>query len=75
MATLREGLGQVLEKIAGQEAGVLEAMLLGDKSSLDQETKIRYQMAGIIHMLAISGLHLSLLGMGPVCLLYTSRCV
>ena len=39
-------------------------MLLGDKSGLDPQIKSQYQMAGIIHILAISGLHLSILGSG-----------
>lgn len=39
-------------------------MVLGEKGELPEETKMRYQMAGIIHILAISGLHISLLGMG-----------
>ena len=39
-------------------------MLLGDKSNLDENVKDRYQMAGLLHMLAISGTHLTLLGMG-----------
>ena len=36
-------------------------MLLGDKSDLSSETKILYQRSGIIHILAISGLHIGLL--------------
>ena len=54
----------ILEKACGKEAGAFEAIVLGDKSNLDAELKMRYQMAGIIHILAISGLHISLLGMG-----------
>ncbi|MDO5475492.1 MAG: ComEC/Rec2 family competence protein [Eubacteriales bacterium] len=43
---------------------VLHAMLLGEKGLLEEETRTLYQDAGIIHILSISGLHLSLLGMG-----------
>lgn len=46
-----------------QDAGVLAAMLLGDKSRLDEEIRDWYQAGGIAHMLAISGLHISLFGM------------
>ena len=44
-------------------------MLLGEKSGLDEDVKMRYQMAGMIHILAISGLHISVLGMGLFSLL------
>lgn len=47
-----------------REAAVLGAMLLGEKGFLDEEIKGLYQQNGIVHILAISGLHLSLLGMG-----------
>lgn len=52
------------EKIYSEhDAGIIEAMLLGDKQLLNQETKQLYQSAGIAHILAISGLHISLIGM------------
>lgn len=44
-------------------------MLLGEKSGLDEEVRLRYQMAGMVHILAISGLHISVLGMGLFSLL------
>lgn len=47
-----------------EDGGVLSAMLLGDRSALDAEIKSLYQSAGIAHILAISGLHMSLLGLG-----------
>lgn len=61
---IREHLKGVLEDTAGKEAGIFCAMLLGDKGNLEPQVKTRYQMAGIIHIMAISGLHLSILGMG-----------
>lgn len=60
---LRERLGEVIDASV-EDHGVLSAMLLGDKSALDEETKSLYQDAGISHILAISGLHMSLLGLG-----------
>ncbi len=50
------------QKMPEQEAGILCAMLLGDKSMILQETKKLYQSSGIAHILAISGLHISILG-------------
>lgn len=46
-----------------RDAGILVTMLLGDKELIDQEVKQIYQQAGVSHILTISGLHLSLLGM------------
>ena len=61
---LRSFWAQNLEKITGkEEAALLKAMLLGEKSSLKKEQKELYQSGGISHILAISGLHISLVGM------------
>lgn len=54
---------EVLEKIyPAKEASILKAMLLGEKNGLEEEIKELYQLNGLIHILAISGLHVSLLG-------------
>ena len=61
---LKEKICSILQTAAPEDAGVFEAMLIGEKKDLDQELKLRYQMAGMIHILAISGLHISMLGVG-----------
>lgn len=63
--TCREYLSLILHACYPEkEASVMGAMLLGEKGLLDGEVKSLYQHNGIIHILAISGLHLSILGMG-----------
>ena len=52
---IREYLNGIMEQTAGEAAPVFSAMVLGEKGELPKETKMRYQMAGIIHILAISG--------------------
>lgn len=47
-----------------EDAGVMKAMLLGKKGDMDEEVKGLYQRNGISHILAISGLHITFLGMG-----------
>lgn len=69
LTDLRGRIAGILEVAAGEDAGIYQAMLLGEKSSLDEEVKLRYQMAGMVHILAISGLHISVLGMGLFSLL------
>lgn len=56
------------------DAGVLSTMTLGEKNLLDAEVKQMYQKAGISHVLAISGLHISVIGMGLYKLLRKIKC-
>lgn len=60
--TLRSTLFQVYQDCMSEKnAGIVSAMLLGEKSLLDAEIKSLYQANGIGHILAISGLHISIL--------------
>lgn len=54
----------VLQILGEKKGGILNAMLLGDKQKMDAEIKEQYQLNGIAHILAISGLHLSFVGLG-----------
>ena len=54
-------LGEVFPE---KEASVLRAMLLGEKEGLDGEVEKLYRDSSIIHILSISGLHISIIGMG-----------
>lgn len=47
-----------------KEAGTLKAMVLGEKETLNADVKELFSQSGISHVLAISGLHISLIGMG-----------
>lgn len=61
----RKSLVQKLdENLPEQESALMQTMLLGEKSELDKELKALYQRNGIAHILAISGLHVSMLGIG-----------
>lgn len=44
-------------------ASILAGILLGCKTEIDTDTKELYQLAGISHLLSISGLHISMIGM------------
>lgn len=55
---------QSLLKVTDEKtAGILSSMIFGDKTYLDEEIKDLYQITGISHILAISGLHISIVGM------------
>lgn len=64
LVNMRERFERILEYTCGNQAAAFYAIVLGYKSALEPEEKLRYQMGGIIHILAISGLHISLLGVG-----------
>ena len=61
---IRRKAESILDEAAGAYAGIFQAMILGERGNLDAETKMQYQMSGIMHILAISGLHISFVGMG-----------
>lgn len=61
---LRDRLGFRCDRLFGEDrSGVLKAMLLGDKTELSEDTKNIYQKSGMSHLLVISGLHISIVGM------------
>ena len=64
----------ILEKYYDEvDAGIMKTILLGDKNSLAEEVEEQYKRNGIIHIMAISGLHISMLGMGLYKLLKKCR--
>ena len=48
--------------VAERERGLFKAMVLGDKSDLSEEIRELYEENGVAHLLAISGLHVSVAG-------------
>lgn len=71
---LKRYLVSLSEVCFGEDAHIMKAMLLGEKSGLDEDTKQLYQLNGVIHILSISGLHISIIGMGLYKLLSKIRC-
>lgn len=58
-------LESVLDRcLSNEDAAVMKGVILGDKAFMDEDTKRLYKDAGIIHIMAVSGLHISILGMG-----------
>lgn len=49
--------------IINNKNGIISAIILGDKIDLDSDIKELYSVSGIAHILAISGLHISFIGM------------
>lgn len=65
LENIRVHCRNILLSEAGEKNGsILSAILFGEKSQMDPEIKKLYQVNGIGHILAISGLHLSVIGIG-----------
>ena len=61
VASVRQGIGARIDKtLSGQQAAVARALTIGDQSRIPDETRAQLATAGIAHVLAISGLHLTL---------------
>ena len=60
----QEWKSKLCEQMGEQDGNTLSAMILGEKSQMDEELRELYQKNGIGHILAISGLHLSFIGIG-----------
>ena len=52
-----------LELYGGDNAGILKALLLGDKNGIDDNQYIVFQKSGIAHILSVSGLHVGFIVM------------
>lgn len=57
----RQRLGQAFGRLGrGEAAGLLRALVLGQRGGLEPETRQAFAATGAAHLLAISGLHLGL---------------
>ena len=52
LAGIRRSLSKILKEIAGDDAAIFQAMIVGEKGELEQEIKNLYQIGGIIHICA-----------------------
>jgi competence protein ComEC len=57
----RSTFSGLIENSGGPEAqAVLKALIIGDRSRISQQTRQRFNRAGVGHLLAISGLHIGI---------------
>ncbi|MFQ5794572.1 MAG: ComEC/Rec2 family competence protein [Candidatus Bipolaricaulia bacterium] len=58
----RETLFGVIDRyVSNPEAGLLKAILFGERAYLDREIETSFQRTGLAHILAVSGLHLGII--------------
>ncbi|MEH7236091.1 DNA internalization-related competence protein ComEC/Rec2 [Bacillus sp. JJ1562] len=55
------GIQQIDSHFDGSTAGIIQALIYGERTNIANDIETSYQSLGLIHLLAISGLHVSLL--------------
>lgn len=61
-AYLRSAIKSAISQSFSEDTyGFSQALLLGDSSALDYETQTAFKLSGIRHIIAVSGLHISIL--------------
>ena len=64
MQDIRDRCKAVFDNITDEkDSGIFKALILGYKSDMDETVNELYKTQGIAHILAVSGLHISLVGM------------
>ena len=58
---LRERIGLRIDRLFPENAAIARAFLIGDRSELSQEDRASFSNSGAAHLLAISGMHISIL--------------
>ncbi len=60
--TVRERLRDLYERSAKEKAPIYKALILGERDELDEDIKDTFYSTGTGHILAISGLHIGIIG-------------
>jgi len=69
--TLRARINHYINThLNGNQAGIYKALLTGDRSAVTNQVIEHFKGAGVLHILAISGLHMSLLGVFLYAVIY-----
>ena len=58
---MRTAIGIRIDRLFPENADIARALILGDRDSLSSEARANYARAGAAHLLAISGMHISVL--------------
>ncbi len=70
LATLRRRVRRALSRVKQRRSrAILAALVLGERGELTSEQRARFARAGLSHVLAVSGLHLSLVALGTLALM------
>ncbi|CAN5282769.1 hypothetical protein BH23GEM2_BH23GEM2_02810 [soil metagenome] len=70
---VRSELGRRIDRIFGSHAQIARALLIADQRQMPLEIRDRYATAGLVHMLSISGMHVSIIASSLELLLLVLR--
>ena len=73
LLAFRAHLGRGLDNAFGTNAALARALLIADTRSLDPNVRDRYAIAGLVHVLSISGLHVAIIALAVELLCRTAR--
>lgn len=63
MYDIRASLGERIDRLFPRSSQLVRALILGDKRDMDDDIREDFSAAGVAHLLAISGLHITLIAM------------
>lgn len=61
LLSLRESFSDALDRLYGDQAPIAKGMLLGDRSEWSYQTEQQFVRSGILHIFAVSGMHMTVL--------------
>lgn len=72
--SIKIGVKSVFTKYCGDSAGFMYAMIFGDKQGLNSKEIESFSSTGLAHLLAVSGLHVSMLALLLMWILKKAKC-
>lgn len=66
---IRQSVGARIDQLFPRSAQLVRALVLGDRADMDEDVRQSFNRAGVAHVLAISGLHITMLAMAVMTLL------
>ena len=59
--SLQDSFGDFVDNAFGDYGGMVKGLLVNDKSDIDDKTNLDFRRSGTLHILAVSGMHITLL--------------
>ncbi|HEX7981180.1 MAG TPA: DNA internalization-related competence protein ComEC/Rec2 [Gemmatimonadaceae bacterium] len=63
LARMRARTGGRIDRLFGDDAPMVRALVIADMGAIDAEQRNRYANAGLVHMLSVSGLHVGIIAL------------